>query len=103
MIAMQPIIVARLSATGQAPLRVGNKHALSAPFGVFRAADGEFVIAVLNEKLFATLAATIGRADIASDAALCKRCGTSDARDRIAGHDRSLVVRSESSLTLLQR
>lgn len=67
MIAMQPIIVARLLATGNAPLRVGNKHALSAPFGVFRAADGEFVIAVLNEKLFATLAATIGRADIASD------------------------------------
>ena len=68
MIAMQPIMVARLQATGQAPLRVGNKHALSAPFGVFRAADGEFVLAVLNEKLFATLATTIGCTEIASDA-----------------------------------
>jgi CoA:oxalate CoA-transferase len=67
MIAMQPIIVARLVATGKAPQRVGNKHALSAPFGVFRAVDGEFVLTVLNEKLFAALAATIGRPEIASD------------------------------------
>ncbi len=68
MIAMQPILVARLIATGQAPRRVGNTHALSAPFGVFRAADGDFVIAVLNEKLFVALAGTIGRPEISADA-----------------------------------
>jgi CoA:oxalate CoA-transferase len=67
MIAVQPLVVARYLASGVAPKRVGNRHPLSAPFGVYRAADEPFVLAVLNEKLFAALAALIGRPDLASD------------------------------------
>lgn len=65
--ALQPLIVARALATGTAPMRVGNRHPLSAPFGAFRAADGSFVVAVLNEKLFAALATTIGRPELSGD------------------------------------
>jgi CoA:oxalate CoA-transferase len=67
MLAMQPLIVARYLATGTPPRRVGNRHALSAPFGAFAARDGNYVVAVLNNKLFAILAAIIGAPALASD------------------------------------
>ena len=67
MIALQPLVVTRYLATGQTPQRVGNRHPLSAPFGAFRAADKLFVLAVLNPKLFETLAALIGRPDLPID------------------------------------
>ncbi|MGB3389995.1 MAG: CoA transferase [Pseudaminobacter sp.] len=67
MIALQPLVVARYLASGQAPQRVGNRHALSAPFGAFRARDGMFVLAVLNNKLFGILAELIGRPELSDD------------------------------------
>lgn len=67
MMALQPLIVARAAASGEAPMRVGNRHPLSAPFGAFRAADRSFVVAVLNEKLFAALAGVIGRPELSGD------------------------------------
>jgi CoA:oxalate CoA-transferase len=67
MIAMQPLVVARYLASGVAPTRVGNRHPLSAPFGAFRGSDRPFVLAVLNEKLFATMAAIIGKPGVAQD------------------------------------
>ncbi|WP_077001240.1 CaiB/BaiF CoA-transferase family protein [Variovorax sp. KK3] len=48
--------MARYLFTGRPARRVGNRHPLSAPFGVYRAQDGHFALAVLNEKLFEALA-----------------------------------------------
>ena len=59
--------VARYVFTGAAPRRVGNRHPLSAPFGVYRARDGHFALAVLNSKLFAAFAGLIGRPEFATD------------------------------------
>ena len=59
--------MARHLFTGAVPMRVGNRHPLSAPFGVFRAADGPFVLAVLTHRFFAGLAGVVGRPDWASD------------------------------------
>jgi CoA:oxalate CoA-transferase len=67
MIALQPLVVARYLATGIAPARVGNRHPLSAPFGAFCARDGSFVLAVLNDKLFATLMAVTGAPEAVED------------------------------------
>ncbi len=67
MLALQPLVAARYMASGTPPLRVGNRHPLSAPFGAFRAADGDFVLAVLNDKLFQALAGVIGKPEIAGD------------------------------------
>lgn len=67
MVALLPTAVARYLATGDVPHRVGNRHALSAPFGSFRARDGELMITVLNEKLFSALAKCMGRPDLADD------------------------------------
>jgi CoA:oxalate CoA-transferase len=47
--------------TGTPARRVGNRHPLSAPFGVYKAKDGHFALAVLNRKLFAALANAIGQ------------------------------------------
>ncbi|GAC1317596.1 MAG: CaiB/BaiF CoA-transferase family protein [Collimonas sp.] len=60
--------VSRYLFTGKEPVRVGNRHPLSAPFGVFRAKDGHYVLAVLNNKLFQRLAAVIGCPAIVDDA-----------------------------------
>ena len=59
--------VSRFLFTGRHPVRVGNRHPLSAPFGVYTAADGHYVVAVLNNKLFAQLCAVIGQPALAHD------------------------------------
>ncbi len=59
--------VSRYLFTGVTPRRVGNRHPLSAPFGIFRAQDGYFALAVLNEKLFAALARAIGQPELPFD------------------------------------
>ncbi|CAM5785710.1 CoA transferase [Castellaniella caeni] len=60
--------VARYLFTGQDTRRVGNRHPLSAPFGAYRAKDGYFVLAILNNKLFAQFAQIIDRDDLVRDA-----------------------------------
>ncbi|HEX7386493.1 MAG TPA: CoA transferase [Castellaniella sp.] len=55
--------VSRFLFTGRDAQRVGNRHPLSAPFGVYQARDGYFALAVLNDKLFRQLLAVIGRSD----------------------------------------
>lgn len=66
-LSLSATLVARYAATGLAPRRVGNRHPSSAPFGAYRAADGFYVVAVLNNKLFQTLAGTIGQPELAAD------------------------------------
>jgi CoA:oxalate CoA-transferase len=67
LLSMMPTATCRYVTTGKVPERVGNRHALSAPFGVFRTGDGHVVVAVLNEKLFEQFCAVIGRNDLLSD------------------------------------
>ncbi len=60
--------MARYLFTGQPPRRVGNRHPLSAPFGVYRARDGHFALAVLNGKLFEALARLLQQPQWSADA-----------------------------------
>ncbi|GBR49449.1 CoA transferase [Acetobacter pomorum] len=53
--------------TGEVPMRVGNRHPLSAPFGCYTALDGYFSLAVLNKKLFSKLCKVIGAEHLLSD------------------------------------
>ncbi len=66
--AMQPTPLAQYLYGGVEPQRVGNRHPLSSPFGVYAAADGNFVIAAANDKLFAAVAQVIGAPDLVGDA-----------------------------------
>lgn len=67
MVAMQPTNAAQLAATGVAPKRVGNRHPVTAPFDTYHAADGLFVIAVANDRLFAVLAEALGKPELVRD------------------------------------
>lgn len=60
-------MVARYATNGVAPRRVGNRHASSAPFGAYRAKDGYFVVAVLNNRLFERFAQAIGQPELIDD------------------------------------
>ncbi len=62
--------VSRYLFTGRPARRVGNRHPLSAPFGVYKARDGHFALAVLNRKLFAALAQAMGRPELGLDESL---------------------------------
>ncbi len=53
--------------TGAPARRVGNRHPLSAPFGVYKAKDGYFALAVLNRKLFTALSHAIGQPALGQD------------------------------------
>ncbi|MCS0502075.1 CaiB/BaiF CoA transferase family protein [Ancylobacter mangrovi] len=52
---------------GASPTRTGNHHAISTPFGSFAARDGQVIIAVANNALFARLAAAMGQPELAYD------------------------------------
>ncbi|MDR0201108.1 MAG: CoA transferase [Delftia acidovorans] len=59
--------VARYLFTGRPARRVGNRHPLSAPFGVYLAGDGHFALAVLNNKLFAAALQAMELGGLAGD------------------------------------
>jgi CoA:oxalate CoA-transferase len=62
-----PTALAQYLYAGTTPGRTGNRHPLSSPFGSFRAADGEVIIAVANNALFARLAEAMGAPDLVGD------------------------------------
>src|SRR5690606_8908443 len=53
--------------TGQPPARYGNAHPNIVPYQPFRAADGQFTLAVGNDRQFAALCQLIERPDLAAD------------------------------------
>ncbi len=76
--ALLPTAHAQLFYGKREPRRVGNRHPLSTPFGCYRACDGMFAVAVLNEKHFTLFAALIGRPGLDQDT----RFASDEARTR---------------------
>jgi formyl-CoA transferase/CoA:oxalate CoA-transferase len=54
-------------ATGETPVRMGNRHPSIAPYDTFPAADGDFVLSVGNDDQFRRLAAVLRRPALAED------------------------------------
>jgi crotonobetainyl-CoA:carnitine CoA-transferase CaiB-like acyl-CoA transferase len=54
-------------ATGRPPPRYGNAHASIVPYQVFRAQDGDLVVACGNDAQFEALAAAMGLAELSRD------------------------------------
>jgi formyl-CoA transferase/CoA:oxalate CoA-transferase len=74
-IAMLDAVAALLSyqassafATGETPVRLGNRHPSIAPYDTFAAADGEFVLSVGNDDQFRRLAGVLQHPALADDA-----------------------------------
>ncbi|MDZ4764368.1 MAG: CaiB/BaiF CoA-transferase family protein [Chloroflexota bacterium] len=53
--------------SGDAPKRYGNAHTNIVPYQAFRAADGEFTLAVGNDRQFRIVCALVGRPEWADD------------------------------------
>jgi crotonobetainyl-CoA:carnitine CoA-transferase CaiB-like acyl-CoA transferase len=53
--------------SGDVPTRMGNGHANLVPYQAFRAADGEVIVAVGNDRQFERLCAVLGLEDLAGD------------------------------------
>ena len=54
-------------ATGDTPVRMGNRHPSIAPYDTFTAADGDFVLSVGNDDQFRRLSVVLRRPDLAGD------------------------------------
>lgn len=67
LVSMQPTNVAVYDSTGEAPVPSGNAHPVTAPFDTYQVSDGLIVIAVANDRLFAHLAETLERPELATD------------------------------------
>ena len=67
LVALLPTAFAQWMFGTIAPMRTGNRHPLSTPFGTFRVRDGHIVICVLSHTQFRNLANRIGRPEISED------------------------------------
>ena len=59
---------ARQFATGETPVRTGNRHMTIAPYDTFDTAGGVLVLAVGNDAQWRKLCAVLGAADLSADA-----------------------------------
>jgi CoA:oxalate CoA-transferase len=67
LLSLLPTSLARLLYAGDKPVRTGNRHPLSSPFGSFEAGDGHVVIAVANNALFERLAKAMAMPELVDD------------------------------------
>lgn len=84
LLTLMPTALARYQGQGKAPMRNGNRHSLTAPFGTYAASDGHFIVAVANNALFRRLCSAIDRHDWAEDPRLATVQGRTANGDEIA-------------------
>jgi formyl-CoA transferase/CoA:oxalate CoA-transferase len=69
---------ARQFATGETPVRTGNRHMTIAPYDTFDTADGVLVLAVGNDPQWRRLCTVLGAPDLAADTRLATNAGRVD-------------------------
>ncbi|MFI6800036.1 CaiB/BaiF CoA transferase family protein [Streptosporangium canum] len=69
--------------SGEEALAYGNAHPTVVPYQTFEAADGRFVVAAGNDRLFRALCAAIGREDLGADARFRTNAGRVRDRDAL--------------------
>lgn len=85
---------ANFFATGDTPVRLGNRHPTIAPYETFETSDGEMVIAVGNDAIWQRMCPALGLPNLAVD----PRFSTN--RDRLANY---AALRSELDAAFRQR
>jgi crotonobetainyl-CoA:carnitine CoA-transferase CaiB-like acyl-CoA transferase len=68
---------------GAVPGRLGNRHPSITPYETYRAADGEFAVAVGNDAIFARLCAAIGRPELSGDERFATNAARLERRDEL--------------------
>lgn len=64
MVSMLAFLASEVFATGEPPPRTGNDHAIMAPYGLFRAADGDIAVAPASHDILAKFMAELGLSDM---------------------------------------
>lgn len=72
MISLAERNVYQYSITGRVPDRIGNRHPLFSPFGVYETADGWVTIAAPNNREWSVLAPLMGRPELVDDERFAK-------------------------------
>ncbi len=67
LLSMMPVVACRTLLGTEPVKRTGNRHALSAPFGVYRGQDGYFALAVLNNGMFEAFCRALDLPELAQD------------------------------------
>ena len=67
LLSLLPTSLAQLLYAGDEPVRTGNRHPLSSPFGSFEAGDGHVIIAVANNALFERLSNALAMPELVED------------------------------------
>jgi formyl-CoA transferase len=70
---------------GDDPVRNGNRHPSIAPYEVVRASDGSFIVAAVNDDLYARTCETIGRPDLITDPRFVTNTSRRDNADQLLG------------------
>jgi len=83
-VALLPYQVTGYLAHGEVPGRHGTAFPLIAPYQVFRVRDGELMIAVGNDRLFARLCTALGLGELATDARFATNPERLQRRDELA-------------------
>ena len=78
LVSLLSFLAANYLATGEAPARTGNDHAIVAPYGMFRTRDGEVALAPSQEQSYQRLLDALGLAELRAD----PRFATNDLRVR---------------------
>lgn len=78
--------------SGEAPARTGNQHPNIVPYQTFRAADGEFVLAVGNDAQFARLCRVLGVPELAEDERYATNAARVAHREEVVGTVARLVA-----------
>jgi CoA:oxalate CoA-transferase len=78
LISLLAFLAANYFATGEAPARTGNDHAIVAPYGMFRTEDGEVALAPSQEQSYQRLLDALSLAELRAD----PRFATNDLRVR---------------------
>ncbi|MEU2980677.1 CoA transferase [Streptomyces hirsutus] len=86
--------IADYGATGTIPPRVGTGHNSLTPYGAFEAADGPFIIAAGNDRLFAKLATALEKPEWASDPRFATNAARNENRATLLPLISELVGRS---------
>jgi crotonobetainyl-CoA:carnitine CoA-transferase CaiB-like acyl-CoA transferase len=87
---------AELWATGEIPGPVGSAHRMSAPYQKLRTADGHIVVGANNQRLWASLCSTLGRADLVSDERFATNADRMRHRDELTGELESELTKRQS-------
>jgi len=88
--------------SGDEPGRFGNGHPTVVPYENFESADGRIILAVGNDRQFASLAKLLGQPELAADDRFTKNAGRIVNRDALLAIIKPLIARHTTAWWLEQ-